>query len=870
MLQRCLPLAAMGVLAASLLAPASRAQAPADTTLRPPSVPLVAHDPYFSIWSNTNTLTGSQTRHWTGAEQTLSALVRVDGEAFRLMGSLPAGVPVMEQKSVKVLPTRTVYEFASDKIALTLTFTTPALPTDLPVLSRPITYLTFSVKSLDNKTHPVQIYTDAGSELAVNIPSQPVVWNDVPIKGMTALRIGSKNQPVLGKRGDNLRIDWGYLYLAAPNSAGIKSSIAPRVKTQGEWVKNGTLPKTDTNQPQEPAAAHVVAALALDMGKVSQKPVAKFVMVGYDDEYSLTYMGHPLRPYWRKNGMDMSRLLPIASNDYSVLQKRCADFDTELMADLEKVGGDKYAQIAALAYRQSLAANKVVSDENGSPLMFSKENFSNGCVATVDILYPAAPQLLLLSPTLTKASLVAILNYAASPRWKFPFAPHDLGTYPRADGQVYGGGERTEDNQMPIEETGNLMILLGAVAKQDGNAKFSEPFWPQIKAWAGYLESKGFDPESQLSTDDFAGHLAHNVNLSAKAIEALGAYAILCDLRGDKEEASRVRGVAQSMATKWQDEAKDGDHFRLAFDKPDTWSQKYNLVWDRILGINLFPNSVFQTETAYYTKNFNQYGLPLDSRKDYTKLDWTIWSATLSGSRTDFQSFVAPVYDFLNTTNDRNPMSDWYQTKEPRQVGFQARAVVGGVFLPLLADPAIWKKWASRDSMNTAKTPLVWSPLPVAPVVTSIVPTSEKEGLTWSYTFAKPQDGWSDKSFDDAAWKTGPGGFGRAGTSGAEVRTVWNTDDIWMRRTFTMPEGDIKNIQLYLTHDEDAEIYINGVLAQSVSGYNTSFEPYKISDAARATLKPGEKAVIAVHCHQTTGGQGVDVGLVRTTSFLPK
>ena len=540
------------------------------------------------------------------------------------------------------------------------------------------------------------------------------------------------------------------------------------------------------------------------------------------------------------------------------------------MADLEKVGGDKYAQIAALAYRQSFAANKVVADAKGSPLMFSKENFSNGCIATVDILYPAAPQLLLLSPTLTKASIVAIMNYAASPRWKFPFAPHDLGTYPRADGQVYGGGERTEDNQMPVEETGNMMILLAAVSKQDGNTQFANQFWPQIKAWEGYLEAKGFDPERQLSTDDFAGHLAHNVNLSAKAIEAIGSYGLMCELRGDKKEAARVEKLAKEMAVRWEAEAKEGDHYRLAFDRPDTWSQKYNLVWDRILGINLFPDSVLKTETDFYTKNINEYGLPLDNRQPYTKLDWTVWTATLSGSKTDFQKFITPVYDFLNTTNDRNPMSDWYQTKEPRQVGFQARAVVGGVFLPMLTDPTLWKKWTSRDPINTSKNPLTWAPLPVAPVVTTVVPTSEKTGLTWSYTFDKPKAGWSDTAFDDSGWKTGPGGFGRAGSFGGEARTTWSTDDIWMRRTFTMPKGDLSNLQLYVTHDEDAEIYLNGVLAQSLSGYNTSYEPYLINKDALASIKPGEKVTIAVHCHQTTGGQGVDVGMVKATSLLPK
>ena len=211
---------------------------------------------------------------------------------------------------------------------------------------------------------------------------------------------------------------------------------------------------------------------------------------------------------------------------------------------------------------------------------------------------------------------------------------------------------------MPVEESGNMLILLAALAKVEGNADFAGRYWPVVRKWADYLKAKGFDPENQLCTDDFAGHLAHNVNLSAKAIVALGAYAQLCRLRGASRTAEEYLALARTFAARWAKEADDSDHYRLAFDRPDTWSQKYNLVWDRILGLGLFPDEVLKKEMAFYRKTQKPYGLPLDNRKTYTKIDWTLWTACLTGDRADFDALVGPVYDFVNATPDRSPLTD--------------------------------------------------------------------------------------------------------------------------------------------------------------------------------------------------------------------
>jgi len=611
----------LGALALVLLSwQFSQQPARSEATLRPPSVPLVACDPYFSIWSPADQLTGADTTHWTGKRQRLSSLVRIDGTTYRLMGADPAGVSALPQSGVQVLPTRTIYSFAGAGVQVDLTFMTAALPEDIDLLSRPVTYLTWDVRATDGAKHEVEVYFDASAELTVNEPSQVVTHSRKAFGDLEVLEIGSVQQAVLGKKGDDIRIDWGYLYVAAPRDAVAGGAVVPAGSLSAAFARSGAKAPA-AKAPATGTAESLAGAFTFRLGSVGTKTVSSWMILAYDDLYAIQYMKKNLRPYWRRNGWEASDLLIASAKQYRSLQKRCEKFDRELMADLEKAGGEKYAKIAALAYRQCFAAGKFAADENGQPLQFSKENHSNGCIGTSDVFYPMAPQFLLFGPSVAKSFIVPFMNYAASDYWTFAYAPHDLGTYPHANGQVYGGGETSEDNQMPVEESGNMLILFAAVAEMEGNAKFAELYWPQLEKWAEYLKTKGFDPENQLCTDDFAGHLAHNVNLSAKAICGIASFGKLCEMRGDKAKAEQYFQLARSFVQRWLKEADSGDHYRLAFDRPDTWSQKYNAAWDRILGLNLWPASTWRKEMDYYKRVQNKYGLPLDNRRAYTKLD---------------------------------------------------------------------------------------------------------------------------------------------------------------------------------------------------------------------------------------------------------
>ena len=394
-------------LASAALLVAAAATVSAQKTLRPPAVPLVACDPYFSIWSRADKLTDVPTSHWTGTRQQLLSTVVVDGRAYRLMGT--GAAPALPQESVKVTPTRSIYAFKGAGVAVTLTFMTPALPNDIDILARPVTYLTWDVRSTDGKAHGVRLGYGNTGEPVVDEPSQVVRWERVQIGDLNGYKLGTVDQPVLQKTGDSRRIDWGYMY-----AVGGKG-----------WT--GAVPAKAT----APASDPQVGWLYRDFGRV-QKASAN-VILAYDDLYGMQYFTENLRPYWRRSGMDAAGLLRASASEYAALTKRCVAFDNELTADMKKSGGDRYAALSALAYRQTWAGSKIVADRNGQPLLLPKENSSNGCVGTVDIIFPMAPQVLLFGPSLTKALLVSNLDYASSGYWKWPFAPHDIGHVPKGE-----------------------------------------------------------------------------------------------------------------------------------------------------------------------------------------------------------------------------------------------------------------------------------------------------------------------------------------------------------------------------------------------------------------------------------------------------
>lgn len=576
------------------------------------------------------------------------------------------------QKSVDVQATQTRYKFECGNIELNVSFIAPLLMDNIELIARPVNYIAYNVESLDGKNHDVQIYFEASPDWARNIKTQSTKSDGYHGKGdLLFVKTGTSDQNILGKSGDDLRIDWGYFYLCSPQKDAT-SAVGDAIALRTDFIQKGML----NNDMAIKDNANI--AIAQDLGK--SKSASGKIMVGYDDIYSIQYFENNLRPYWNKDGnKTIEQVFADADNEFTSLVSKCNKFDLDLMQQADRVGGKEYAELCALAYRQAISAHKLVNSPDGKLLFLSKENNSNGSIGTVDVTYPSIPLFLYYNTDLAKSLLNFIFDYCENGKWKEPFPPHDLGTYPLANGQTY-------NDEMPVEESGNMLILTAAITAIDGNADYAIKHWEMLTKWMEYLSDNGLDPDNQLCTDDFAGHLAHNANLSIKAIMGIASYGYIAGVAGRHEISQKYIEKARSLAHQWMAMANDGDHYRLTFDRPDTWSQKYNLVWDKLLQLNIFPKEVTETEIAYYLTKQNEYGLPLDSRANYTKADWIVWTATLSNDQSTFRRFILPLHKFMNETVDRVPMSDWYNTDQKTHRAMIARSVVGGFYIKMLED----------------------------------------------------------------------------------------------------------------------------------------------------------------------------------------
>jgi len=431
-----------------------------------------------------------------------------------------------------------------------------------------------------------------------------------------------------------------------------------------------------------------VLSAAWNLGTVNPNTVARrHLTLAYDQVVSMRYFGTDMMPLWRMRWLHPFAMLEDVESSRINDLAACAAFDADLISRLTARGGDEYATLGSLVYRQVTGGTQAVwNPVLKEPWVFMKEISSDGDVSTVDVIYPAFPMFQYLYPEYFRKILMPLLvygnnetaQYGMSMPYDLAWAPHHLGTWPICDLAP------NQQEQMPMEESGNMLIMMAALLKNSADASYLKDYWKMLDSWADYTLAALPDPDKQLCTDDFEGPSPHNTNLAAKGMVALDAWADVVLARGDEGQAAVYRTFARTFAKNWTEMAADGsDHFRIQFNLPSTWSLKYNLFFQKVLGLETFPQSVFDKENAYYQTKLEKCGVPLDNRHPYTKSDWTLWSGAVADNE-QFSNLVGRLYHFAHVTESRWPLTDWYDVETCRAVGFRARPVQGGFFARML------------------------------------------------------------------------------------------------------------------------------------------------------------------------------------------
>ncbi len=627
-----------------------------------PAYPICTIDPHFSIWSRNDTVNEADTYLWCGIKKRIEGTVTFDGKSYVFLGGGKG--EKIPQTNTDITPYVSEYTFENGDFTLLFRTWSPFLFDDLHILSMPTAYLECEVKAKDGKEHKTEISITANNELCRGKKKAQITKYTEVCEGTRIVKMGLTKQKPLNDSGDTYAADWGYVCLAGGSVTAVKDGI-----------------------------------------NVSTEEAKATFVIAYDDVYSINYFGQMLKGLWTERFADIGTAIKFSLDERDSLFERVKAQEKKILDDSAKYG-ESYQMILSAAVRQVLAAHKLVRNNEGQLLYLSKECHSNGCINTVDVSYPAMPMFLLYCPELIKAMLVGIFHFASMPVWTHEFAPHDIGRYPLACGQVYALAINHHiiphkvsfkriyklppkwlympDFQMPVEECGNMILLSYNYYLASCDSSLLSENFALLEKWAGYLKKVGVVLSRELCTDDFAGHSTKNVNLAIKGIMGLAAFGKICEILGRENPYT---AISKEYADKLVAECNtDKEFLPFSIGKNESWSLKYNLVWDKILGFSLFDEKLYKGESEKYRQELNTYGVPLDYRKDFTKTDWMLWAACLDDTDKNVRLFSDAIVKYLADTKDRNCFSDWIETKEPKQSGFDHRTVQAGLWMPVLMD----------------------------------------------------------------------------------------------------------------------------------------------------------------------------------------
>ena len=661
--------------------------------------PLFVKDPYFSIWAPIDKLNESNTIFWTGDAKKTFGILRIEDKSYCFMGDVP-NLPKMEQCRVSVSLFRTTYCFSTEEVELEVSFFSPLPMSDLNILSMPVCFVEYEIrpkKPIGNASVSLSL----GEDWCYDTISDKEMRGDVfQIDEGEVGYFGLNRQHIMNRCGDRMAAEWGYYYLLA-------EECFYHTITDFSMIDKNTYAGEKDEDYKFLTARNTYYNLE---GSVKGR-----IIIAFDDVASINYFGHMLQGYYFSRNGTVIDAIQYASKHFEQIEEICDDFEAQVKEDCKDYS-EGHEELLNFSYRQTIAAHKLVVDYDGTLLFISKECGSGGCVATADVTYPTMPLLALYNPELLKASMEPIFKVASLPMWDYPFAPHDAGMYPYCCGQYYIVNIRKEDKyyrnvgfrgdwkhdvlpqyylypkasvlydidkQMPIEECANMLIISAVYLASGGLKEYIQDNVYHLRKWCDYLIEKGLIPQNQLCTDDFMEHIDKNVNLAIKSIVGIRAFADVLDKLS--EDSGRYRNVATERANEIS-ELYSGCYMPRGFgDTNDSYSMKYNLLWDKLLGYHLFDEKTLEREVELCMGNLQEYGFPLDSSTSLTKTDWMMWIAALSDERNVAERVVEALRAYIRSDGAKGKaFPDLYDCKTGETRQFLNRTVQGSMFVLIL------------------------------------------------------------------------------------------------------------------------------------------------------------------------------------------
>ncbi|PSK33961.1 transketolase [Elsinoe australis] len=479
--------------------------------------------------------------------------------------------------------------------------------------------------------------------------------------------------------------EYGDWYYMTADTSSLSHQSGADVDVRGQFVTAGNLTDAADSNFRAINNAFPVFGFAIDLGSVGSTASSSLFTINLNQEDVIVFEGANgnqtlpnLRNSYFTSDLEANTFF---YNDYSNAQSTANDFDDKVSSASVAAAGQDYATLTTLSTRQAFATLQFAGTTDQT-LLFMKEISSDGNINTVDVIFPWHPIALYTNPTLLKFLLEPLFINQEAGRWPFAFAIHDIGShYPNATGHSDGNAE-----QQPLEECGNMIIMSLAYTQRTNDVAWLQSHYTILKQWAGFLIDEALIPADQISTDDFAGSLANQTNLALKGIIGIQAMSTIANLTSNPTDAANYTSIATSYINQWLTLSASNTtppHTTLNYGNSSSYNLLYNLYASRLLSQGDFvPQQIYDQQSAFYPTVALEYGVPLDTRHTYTKLDWETWVAAIASTETR-DLFLSKIVTWINQTPTGYPLTDLYETISgdyPAGINFIARPVVGGNF----------------------------------------------------------------------------------------------------------------------------------------------------------------------------------------------